>query len=318
MRKKIKRQIEKWEKGKRDEENTGIGNQEMGTPMRTTMTGAGLLARAYPKRAEWSFKGDHGKVLVVGGSAEYTGSPIFNCMAAYAAGADLVTLLAPKRAANVAANFAPEIIAPPLQGDFLRPAHVKTIICFAKKADAMVIGGGLGRKPKTKDAFFEIMEKTEIPAVVDADALRFAAGEPEKMIGRKKMLLTPHAGELAALAGVKKISSDVEERVKISKSMAKKFGSVVFLKGAIDVVTDGSKTAFDCEGSPYLTKGGVGDVAAGVCGALLARGLSPFDAAATAAYMVGKAGKNAAKERGESLLPTEIIGKIARIIPKSH
>ena len=79
-----------------------------------------LLKKIYKKRPEWSHKGDFGHLLVIGGSKKYSGSPAFNTLAAYRSGVDLVTVVAPKRAANIIATFSPDMITYPLEGDYLK------------------------------------------------------------------------------------------------------------------------------------------------------------------------------------------------------
>ena len=278
-------------------------------------TGHALLSGAYPSRKLWCSKGQFGKVLVVAGSREYTGSPIFNCLGAYAAGADLVTLLAPKRAADTAAAYAPEIIAPPLNCDYLEPEFVSEIVTYAKKSDAMVVGGGLSQNQKTASAVLALLKQTEIPVVVDADALRFIAESPVSFKGRNA-ILTPHAGELAALLGIGYVSEDdLGRRIDSAIVAAKKYCAVVLLKGAVDVIAGpGGNVMLDYEGSPYLTKGGHGDVLAGICAALMARNMPAFEAAATAAYIYGRAGQRAAHKLGESTKPTDVIKEIASVI----
>jgi len=278
-------------------------------------TSHGLVHNAYPVRKLWAAKGQFGKVLVVGGSREYTGSPIFNCLGAYAAGADIVTLLAPRRAADVAASYAPEIIAPPLDCEYLEPGFVSEIVSYAKKSKAMVIGGGLSRNQKTASAVLALLTQTDLPVVVDADALRFVAENPVSFKGRVA-ILTPHAGELAALLGVEHVSDDdLGMRIDSATIAARKFNAVVLLKGAVDVIVGPQgNVMLDYEGSPYLTKGGHGDVLAGMCGALLARNLPAFEAAATAAYIYGRAGHRAAHKLGESTKPTGVLKEIPSVI----
>jgi len=278
-------------------------------------TGHELLATAYPPRKLWCSKGQFGKVLVVGGSREYTGSPIFNCLGAYVAGADIVTLLAPRRAADAAASYAPEIIAPPLNCEYLEPGFVSEIVSYAKKSNAMVVGGGLSRNQKTCAAVLALLKQTDLPVVVDADALRFVAENPFSFKGRVAVL-TPHAGELAALIGVEHVSDDdLGKRVDSATIAAKKYSAVVLLKGAVDVIAEPSgKVMLDYEGSPYLTKGGHGDVLAGICAALLAKNLPAFEAAATAAYIYGRAGHRAGHKLGESTKPTDVLKEIPSVI----
>lgn len=266
-----------------------------------------LVKKIYAERSEWAHKGDFGKLLVVGGSPLYTGAPIFNSLAAYRAGCDLVTILAPEKAAAAIKAYSPNIIALPIKGDFITKSNMKTILNEQKTSTAMVIGGGLGRDKKTLSAIGEILKKTGIPTVVDADALH--AAQP----GGKNFLLTPHANEFYVVSR-KKVDNRMSTRTARSKELAKKLKSTVLLKGHVDVITDGSRLTTNDTGSPYMTKGGFGDTLAGICGALLARGIDSYNAACVAAYINGKAGELAAKKFGEGVMASDMINEIPNAI----
>ena len=87
-----------------------------------------ILKKIYGKRDVWSYKGQFGKLVVIAGSKRHTGSPCFVGLAAYRAGCDLVYIVAPERAADVAANFSPNLITEPLEGDKLIKYHIEKII----------------------------------------------------------------------------------------------------------------------------------------------------------------------------------------------
>ena len=273
-----------------------------------------LLKNIYKKRPEWSHKGDFGKVLVIGGSKKYTGAPRLVALAAFASGADLVAVAAPRRAADIAA-ISPEIITYPLEGDYLSEKDFKYIEKLLGKFDSVVFGNGLGEKSKK---LCQSMWKIKKPCVVDGDALKFV----DRKLG-PNFLLTPHAGEFAILSG-EMVSINLEERKKLVKEYAEKFGCTILLKGHIDIISDGKQVLENRTGSPYMTKAGTGDVLAGICGALLARkifrgvwayNISPsILAAEVGAYISGKAGELASKEKGESLLAKDVIGKIKEVV----
>ena len=88
----------------------------------------------------------------------------------------------------------------------------------------------------------------------------------------------------------------------------------MIVKGALDFISDGERVAIDREGSPYLTKGGYGDILAGAAGALLARNHTPFEAARVAAYLTGRAGKMAAQKYGEGTLASDTLALLPMII----
>jgi len=89
---------------------------------------------------------------------------------------------------------------------------------------------------------------------------------------------------------------------------------IIALKGHVDVISDGKKVAVNKTGNPFMTVGGTGDTLTGICGALLARGVEPFEAACAACYINGSAGDLAAKEFKEGLMASDLINEIPKII----
>jgi len=273
---------------------------------------AQLLKKIYKPRAKWSHKGMFGKLLVIGGSKIYSGSPTFNALAAYRAGCDLVTIVAPQRAADIVAKFLPDMITIPLKGDYLTENHTKEIFPLIEKSDAVVIGGGLGRNKKTIAAVRKILSyiaKIKKPCVVDADALHAL----KDLRLNKNFILTPHSQEFFVVTG-KKLRTDVYSRMKAVKKAAAKLNCVILLKGYADVISDGIKIAVNRTGNPYMTKGGTGDTLAGICGALLARKINPFDAACAAAFINGAAGDLAAKKHNEATLASDVADEIKNVL----
>lgn len=308
--------------------------------------------RIYQKRNKWARKGEAGYVLIISGSRQYSGSPVFNGMAALKAGADLITIIGPKRAMDIAATFAPDIITYPLEGDDLKMEHLPEIFelsnspaqifgstqvfawqklmvekqnkfnstedqspkIWAGKFNSLIIGCGLSRTPETYQAIREIIKNVNLPMVIDAEAIR-AVAEDKEIIKNKKVVLTPHIEEFRILTGetVKPEKNDRKEKV---KKWAAQLGAVILLKGHLDIISDGRRLAINKTGSPYMTKGGFGDTLSGICGALLARGIEPFAAARYAAFINGRAGELAAKRYGESVLASNIFSFIPEIIKR--
>ena len=263
------------------------------------------------KREKWSRKGDYGKVLVVSGSRIYSGSPVFNAVSALRSGADLVAVIGHKRAMDIAAVFLPDLITHPLEFD-LNLYHVSEILELAKDHDAMIIGCGLKRSDDTHRAIREIIKKASLPIVIDAEGIRALSGNLD-LVGGKSVIITPHANEFKALTGETVQLETKDRREKVEK-WAKKLGVTILLKGSVDVISDGDEVSLNRTGTPLMAKGGFGDTLSGICGALLARGLSPFEAAVHAAYINGKAGEMASKQYGESLLASDIFEYIPRVI----
>lgn len=268
-----------------------------------------VLSNVYKKRRSWSRKGDYGHLLVVGGSKLYTGAPFLAALAALRTGCDLATVAAPERAANLAAKNM-NLITHPLRGDFLRVSHVKDLMNLASGKDAIVIGNGLGRRKETFLAVNRFLGRISLPCVIDADAIHAIAGGRNV---RDNFVVTPHAGEFYALTG-KKVKNSVTDRISMAREVAKKMHATILLKGQVVVVSDGSNVAVNKNISPYATKGGTGDVLAGVCGSLLAQGAVPFAAACAASYIVGAATTIVAAKKKQSMLATDIIEKIPDVL----
>lgn len=277
------------------------------------------LTKIYSPRAQWSHKGNYGSLLVVAGSKFYSGSATLASVAAVRAGCDLVTLASPVRAADVAAHTLCDLITYPLRGDFLRSKHVNEILDLAglRKVNSGVIGCGLGRNKLTLAAARKIIRKLTIPMVLDADALLAISEDPKVVLG-KQLILTPHAGELAILLGIERVGVDFEQRVVLAKQAAIKYQSVVLLKGHIDIITDGQSVISNNTGTPFMTKGGTGDTLAGICGALLARGLGLIESAHIAAYINGKVGEEASYKMGESFVASDMFEHIPGVINSSE
>lgn len=270
-----------------------------------------MVRRLFPKRKEWCHKGDFGKLLVVGGSKKYSGSPALAAMAAYRTGADLVTVAATERAADIIASYSPDLITYPLEGDFLNTKHLKTLLEMARDSDAVVIGGGIGREKESMKAVVEFLRNVNLPCVVDADGIHALDGNFNVI--KENWILTPHSKEFRILTH-EKPESNLESRLRLVSYFASRFRTTILLKGFNDVISDGKEVFVNKTGSPCMTKGGTGDTLAGVCGALLAVGAKPVDAACAAAYINGTAGSLAAKQFGEGTLASDLLEFIPKAI----
>ena len=273
------------------------------------------LSKIYPPRPDWVHKGNYGSVLVVCGSTLYCGSATLAGVSALRAGADLVTVVAPERAADVASYALPDLITYPLKANHLTSRHLADIadIAHVRKINSLVLGCGLGRHPSTLVSIQKLISKFVVPLVLDADALRSIAQKPQVVFG-KQVILTPHAGELAILLNQTAVSDDFEAKLVAAKQAAAKYHAVILLKGYVDIITDGATTITNNSGTPLMTKGGFGDTLSGILGALLARGVGLFEAAHVAAYINGRAGELAAEKKGEGVVASDIFDFIPQVI----
>lgn len=274
-----------------------------------------ILKKIYKKRKPSAYKGNFGRLLIIGGSKKYSGSPAFNALAAIASlktGVDIVEVAAPERAANIIATFSPDMITYPLKGDYLTKKHLKELLNLTKDKKAIIIGGGLERRRKTLSTINHFLKRISPPCVIDADAI-YAVAKNKKLI-KNNFVITPHAYEFYILTGKKVLNIPLNQKIKIIKDSASKLNTTILLKGNPDIISDGKKLAINKTGNPYLTKGGTGDTLAGIVGSLLAQGNNPFDSACAAAYINGKAGDLAAKTKKQSLLATDLLKEIPKVI----
>ena len=260
------------------------------------------IATYYPPRPRHARKGDYGRIIIAGGSERYSGCLAFNALAALKTGADLAIIVAPQRPADIVAGFSPDLITVPCPSAFPDPELVRELL---EGADALIVGCGVLRTRAAHQAVLEIIRDCSLPIVADAETLHAIASKPTVCHG-KRMLLTPNAGEFQVLSG-KRWPASPGARSTAIRLLARRLKTTIIVKGAEDYISDGVRVHVDHEGSPYLTKGGYGDLLAGVAGALMARGNNPFESAKVAAYIVGRAGRRAAARLGEGTLASDVL-----------
>lgn len=279
-----------------------------------------ILKDIYKPRPKNSRKYDYGLLTVIGGSQFYSGSPALAALAAFKAGVDMVRIIAPKRAADIIASFCPDLAAYPLEGNWLTKEHLPlllTMIEGAKSAahgkTALVVGGGIGRSEEIQEAILQLLSQINVPAVIDADAI-YAVAKNIQILSGKPFLITPHSYEFFVLTGREVSGKSDEEKIKITKEESERLKTTILLKGQTDIISDGKEVAINRSGSPYMTKGGMGDTLAGIAGALLARGVNAFEAGQASAFINGKAGELAIKKLGESVMATDLINEIPNVL----
>jgi hydroxyethylthiazole kinase-like uncharacterized protein yjeF len=267
--------------------------------------GAGLISERvldlYPHRARAGSKFVSGVVVVAGGSAGLTGAPTMAARSASRAGAGYVQVAVPAPAQPAIDMRLLEQMSRGLPDDdgAHTPAGVDTVAEMAERAGALVLGPGLGRSDSAAEFARQVVKSVAIPLLVDADGLNAHAGRPELFAEHEgPTVLTPHEGELGRLLGVD--SADIAaHRLHYAREAAERSGSVVLLKGDDTIVAAaGSETAVNPAGTAALATAGTGDVLSGLIGALLAKGLEPFEAAALGALAHARAGKAAARTVG--------------------
>ena len=265
---------------------------------------AGLRELDAPRHA-MSDKRDHGHVAVIGGHRMMPGALLLNVLGALRAGAGLVTAFCPASVHAAFAAAAPEAMWVPMpeaEDGGLAPSGLAVALGRLARADALVCGSGLGASPGSLGLVSEILMRSEIPAVVDADAIRPEVLRvlPARPPGAGAVVVTPHGGEFERIAG-----REAGEGFSTLGAVAREFGVVVAHKGPCTRVADGSRGVVIPYGGPALARGDSGDLLAGITGALLARIPRPaVECAALAAAWHGAAADHVASRRGAVALRT--------------
>ncbi|MBQ8858746.1 MAG: NAD(P)H-hydrate dehydratase [Clostridia bacterium] len=290
-------------------------------PPRPTRAEADAYIRAaLPKRARDSHKGSFGRAVLACGSLLYAGAALLAAEGALRMGAGLTFLAAPHEVAFAARTRLPEVITRELPPITEAPAAYLPYFAEAGERGAILIGCGIGGAADPNgfaDMLRALLSETGAPVVLDADALNLLSrvGAADILRGaRRPVLLTPHPLEFARLTG-QEVADIQADRIGAACRFAADTGATVLLKGADSVIADGNGYAVCPSGSPALSKGGTGDVLAGMLTALLAEGLPPFAATFAAAYLHGAAGEALARSYSEyGVLPSELPAAAAEIL----
>lgn len=261
-----------------------------------------------PERGLRSHKYTHGRALIFAGAEGFSGAAALAANACERGGAGLTHLVVPRSIYSIAAIKCDGAVVTPLEADAaggFAESAAETALPLLQKADACLIGPGLGRGKGARALLAQVLRHAACPLVVDADALTLL-GDHLWMIDRcpAPLLLTPHEGEFRRIGG---------NLAQGRSHGALEFGAqhpnaVLLLKGFGTLVCRGDTLSVNPTGSPALAKGGTGDVLAGLLCALLAQGMDALNAARCGAYLHGLAGDLAAAETGPySLTPSDVI-----------
>jgi len=259
-------------------------------------TEAGLVSRLLPPRRRAAHKGDHGRVLVVGGGDGMPGAPRLAAEAALRVGAGLVTVATwPAHVAAIVAGR-PEIICHGVE----TAAEARPLMAAA---DIVAVGPGLGQSDWARE-LLETALASGKRLVVDADALNLLARSPWHS---DDWVLTPHPGEASRLLGTTAAAIQAD-RLGSLRSLVDRFGGTVVLKGACSLVTGPSGRAWVCtDGNPGMATAGMGDVLTGTIAGLAAQGLGLEQAAIAGVWVHASAGDLAAGKGQRGLIASDLM-----------
>ncbi len=309
---------------------------EIGSPPEAIASSEGLRWAGSSKviaelpRAVNSNKGMYGHVLVIGGSYGTAGAPAMASLAALRAGAGLVTAAVPRSILDAVSGFAAELMLAPLREGGEGAVSLENLtgaedgstiskLIEEKRITTVAIGPGLSTRGAASEFARRFVTQTKLSIVVDADALNAFAGRIENLNGAGRVLvLTPHPGEMARLAGltIKEVEAD---RIGLARRFATEHKITLVLKGWRTLIAhpDGH-IAVNTTGNPALAKGGSGDILTGIIAAMLAQYARSGDAqdvacaVEAAVYLHGLAGDFAARDRDEhTVLATDTVAHLS-------
>lgn len=277
------------------------------------------LPRLQPRPPD-AHKGLFGRVLVVAGSRGMSGAAVLCAGAALRGGAGLVTVALPQEILPIVASANPCYMTAPMPQDEegrLAGEALAPLTRLVDAATAVAVGPGLGQGTALPSLLVSLLEKTNRPIVLDADALNSLVGRLEVLARRaarpgspQPPVLTPHPGEFGRLIGLNTAQVQAR-RQELALSFAAQHRVVLVLKGHGTIVTDGRRLFINPTGNPGMATGGSGDVLTGLIAALLAQGQDSFPAAQLGVFLHGRAGDLARDRLGEvSLIASDLLQEL--------
>ncbi len=287
----------------------------------------------FAKLPDRTNKGDMGRLLVVCGSynaqgTSMCGAAYFSAAAAYRTGAGIVEIFTPRENYSSLATLVPEAVFS-LYGYEEQPDAVTARLTEAiSRSDAIVIGCGLGKSELARALVRVALSSATCPILIDADALNIISEDEtlwslldEKQ--RAQTVITPHPGEMSRLCG-EHIGEILSDTSKCAKSFAEKHRIVCLLKDHHTVISDGERVYLNQSGNAGMASAGMGDLLAGIIGALLAKTsregseADAFECATVGAYLHGLAGDLAAENFGEySVTASAVLSEISAAIMRN-
>ena len=280
-----------------------------------------------PKRNKSSHKGDNGMVLAVGGSKDYAGAITLAGLSALRSGCDLVKIIAPEKVAWAISAYSPDLVTKKIPSEFFSPKHAQIAREEIKKFDVLLIGNGIGLKDESREFCKKSVKEITKLKVIDADAIKSISMED-----CKNSIITPHSKELEYFLLNSKVNKNIIKKISLERNFfakaelikrtAQKFldkNNIILLKGKIDIILSKDKTFFVRGGNAGMTRGGTGDVLAGLCAGFLAQSKDLLQSAINASYFNKKIGDILLKKKkGFTYLASDMAEEIKNIKYLKH
>ncbi|MCC8097692.1 MAG: NAD(P)H-hydrate dehydratase [Eubacterium sp.] len=273
-----------------------------------------------PKRSPSSNKGTYGKVYAFSGCDQMTGAAVLNLTAAYKSGAGLACGVCTEKTADIIHQSLTEAVTKIISDTrgYLNPSAYEKVKNELNNKTVVLTGSGLGVTEDTKALIKTLLENVEGTLIIDADGINCLC-EMKDMLKKTKaeVVLTPHIGEMSRLSG--KTKEEIKkDPITAALEFSKTYNVIMVLKDASTIIASPeNKACINTTGTAAMSKGGSGDVLAGLIAGLAAQGLSAYDAAVLGTYINGKSGEEAEKETGTyGLLASDLCRYIPKVMEK--
>ena len=263
--------------------------------------------KTLPPRQNNTHKYHYGNLLTVGGSKGMMGAPLLAAYATLRTGSGLSSIAYKEKYHQSVINIYPEVMTTTYQS-------IDELLEFTNKKNVIIFGPGLGKKDDENLDILRSLLKLDIPMVIDADGLYYLKQLLKEFKNLKKIVITPHYGEMAMLLDTDTLSIE-EKPLEHIKTLTEKYKLSVVLKGATTIIANKNSMYFSNYGNPGMATAGSGDVLSGIIGSMIGKGLKIIEACRTAVLIHSLAGELAKDELGEeSIIATDIIKYIPTVL----
>ncbi len=291
-------------------------------------TYSGIEDLRMPFRDQSGNKGTFGKVLIIAGQQYMAGACELAGRGCLRSGAGMVKILTHESNRIILQEALPEAMITIYDSAEEKDALARLrdqLKADMQWADCIVIGPGLGKTPQGEALLQTVIGESSLPLVMDADGINLLSSHEElcRLLSaqkERKVVLTPHMGELAGLAGCS-IAEAKAADFSVSREMAAKLQCVMVSKDARTYICEAArKEAYlNTSGNSGMATAGSGDVLAGIIGGLLAQGMEAFEAACLGVHLHGLAGDYAAGEKSQyGVIATDIAEAVPVILQQAE
>ena len=267
------------------------------------------------KRNPLSHKGDFGKLLNISGCKNYVGAATLSTLSALRSGVGICTLASTEYVSSIVATNAFETTFMPLSSNLngmISKNNAEIIIEKCKNSSAVLFGCGCGQSEDITYLAKQIIKNTKCPLIIDADGINAIQNSIDILKDTEaSIIITPHPGELSRLCGVS-ISEVVSRRIELAIEFACNYNVIVVAKGSDTIIaTPQGDLYISKTGNSGLSRGGSGDVLAGIIASFSAQGISCVNSACAGTFLHGYTADIVAQKKSmQGMLPTDIIDEL--------